>query len=63
MNLFIDLIKRGYQAINHCDYFFNSEDYFINIISSKTDLDKLIKKRHLPKTKAKTNIKIRKCIR
>ena len=63
VNLFIDLLKRGYQPINPCDYFLNSEDYFIKIISLKTDLDKLIKKRHLPKTKTKTNIKIRKCIR
>ena len=30
-------------------FFFNSEDYFIKIISLKSELDKLIKEHHLPK--------------
>ena len=62
VNLFIELIKRQFEQINPCNYFFNSEDYFIKIMSQKTVLDDLIKKRHLPKNKNK-NIKIRKCIR
>ena len=50
VNLFIELIKNEFQTINPCDYLFPSEDYFIKLLSLKTDLDKLIKKRHLPKT-------------
>ena len=46
----IELIKNEFQTINPCDYLFPSEDYFIKLLSLKTDLDKLIKKRHLPKT-------------
>ena len=44
VNLFIELIKRQFEPINPCNYFFNSEDYFIKIMSQKTVLDDLIKK-------------------
>ena len=62
VNLFIELIKKQLEPINPCDYFFQSEDYFVRIMSSKTVLDDLVKKRHLPKTSKKIS-KIRKCIR
>ena len=44
-------------------FFFNSEDYFIKIISLKSELDKLIKEHHLPKIVRKKRKLKRKPIR
>ena len=35
VNLFIELIKKQFEPINPCDYFFQSEDYFVKICRQK----------------------------
>ena len=63
VNLFIELLEKRYEAVNPCAFFFNSEDYFIKIISLKSELDKLIKEHHLPKIVRKKRKLKRKPIR
>ena len=57
VNLFIDLLEKRYEPVNPCVFFFNSEDYFIKIISLKSELDKLIKEHHLPTIVRKRKLK------
>ena len=63
LNLFIDLLEKRYEAVNPCAFFLNSEDYFIKIISLKSELDKLIKEHYLPKIVRKKRKLKRKPIR